>query len=201
MSNPVQDTISAMPVPAADGAVDVQSRHWYVALVASRAEKSVRDKLLAMNVEAYVASRQEIHVWGRGQRRTVERVLITMTVFVHVTEDERRQLVNLPFIRMFMTDPAGTKNAHGRNPLAIIPDVEMQLLQAMLLQNDHDVAFATTNFAVGDQVRLLGFGDGNQIAQIIRLPNDKSTYVGVRVSFLGCAYMQVSPDSIIKVKQ
>ena len=48
-----------------------------------------------------------------------------------------------------MVNPAARKTAYGRNSLAIIPDAEMQLLQDMLAQNDLDVAFATSNFAVG----------------------------------------------------
>ena len=34
---------------------------------------------------------------------------------------------------------------------------------------------------------------------VVSLPDDKHSYVGVRVGFLGCAYMQLPPDRIIKI--
>ena len=188
------------PGPATDGAEGVSEKKWFVANVPPRAEKSVRDKLLEMNHEAYVASHKELHVWARGQRRVIEKVLIPCVVFVHVSNDNRNSVLAHSGISSFMMDPARQKDEVGRRQLAVIPDEEMEALQAILRQDDFDVEFATTNFAVGDRVRVLGFDNGERLAQIIRLPNDKSTYVGVRLDFLGCAYMQVPADCIIKVK-
>ncbi|MBQ9285820.1 MAG: UpxY family transcription antiterminator [Bacteroidaceae bacterium] len=175
-------------------------RQWYVALVAPRAEKTVRDALLQMGYDAFVASRKELHVWARGQRKIIERVLISCVVFVHAAEHERLQVVSLPFIRSFLTNPASSKNELGRRPAAVIPDAEMQLLQAMLTQNDDEVAFATTDFAVGDIVEVLGLASQPLSARIVRLPGDSHNYVGVQLTSLGCAYMSISPERLIKVK-
>ena len=195
------NSIEVAPDIATDGAVNVPEKKWFVAYVPPRAEKSVRDKLLNTNHEAYVAARKELHIWGRGQRRIIEKVLIPCVVFVHVTNDDRSNVLTLPGVSSFMMDPAREKSKEGRRQLAVIPDTEMEMLQAILRQEEFDVEFATTNFAVGDHVRVLGFDSGDRLAQIIRLPSDKSTYVGVRLDFLGCAYMQVPTDRIIKVKK
>ena len=189
--------------PAVQTAASVAAeplRHWFAAFVNPRAEKAVRDALLQMNYEAYVASRNEIHVWARGQRKVVERVLITCIVFVRVTEQERLQIVGLPFIRSFLTNSASGTNKLGRRPGAVIPDAEMSLLQAMLSQTDSEVAFATSDFALGDAVEVLGLGSQPLAARIVRLPGDSHRYVGVQLTSLGCAYMTIAPERIVKVK-
>lgn len=195
------ENIKSQPVTLATSNVaTVADRQWYVALVAPRAEKTVRDALLQMGYDAFVASRKELHVWARGQRKIIERVLISCVVFVHVAEHKRLQVVRLPFIRSFLTNPASSKNELGRRPVAVIPDAEMQLLQAMLTQNDDEVAFATTDFAIGDIVEVLGLASQPLSARIVRLPGDSHNYVGVQLTSLGCAYMSISPERLIKVK-
>ncbi|MBP5523139.1 MAG: hypothetical protein J6X74_02835, partial [Bacteroidaceae bacterium] len=59
--------------------------------------------------------------------------------------------------------------------------------------------FATTNFLVGDYVRIKDFDEAHSKAQIVRIYGDNKTYVGLRVSFLGCAYMQVPLNRIDKL--
>ena len=187
------------PVASTDGAGGVLKKYWYVLLVALRAEKSVRDNLQCRGIESFVASRKELHVWRREQRKVIEKVLIPAVVFVHTTNSEREDILKQPNVKAFMVNPAARKTEYGRNPLAIIPDTEMQLLQDMLTQNDLDVDFATTNFAVGDRVKILGLGSTDQLAHIIRIPGDNNTYVGVRLESLGCAYMQIPQSRLIKV--
>lgn len=201
MMTPINESDSATPAPATDGAegVSAPQRRWYIVRVQTRAEKAVREDIADLGFEAYVATRKEIHLWSRGQRRTIEKVLITNVVFVYVTDAERQLILRLPNVLAFMTDPSRKQDTAWKKPLAIIPDAEMHLLQSMLAQNDAEVEFATSGFAVGDYVRILGFDGDNTIAQIIRLPGDKNTYVGLRVSFLGCAYMQVPPSNLLKV--
>ena len=187
------------PVASTDGAGGVSKKFWYVALVSLRAEKSVRDNLQRYGIQAFVASRKEIHIWRREERRVIEKVLIPAVVFVHTTNAERETVLKQPNVKAFMVNPAARKTAYGRNPLAVIPDAEMQLLQDMLAQNDIDVTFATSNFAIGDRVKILGLGTTEHFAQIIRIPGDSNTFVGVRLETLGCAYMHIPQDRIVKV--
>lgn len=189
------------PAISTDGAEGVAVRRWYVLHVALRSEKAVRDRLLDLGVEAYVATRQEIHLWRRSERRIVEQVLIPAVVFVYVADSERIPLLRLPGIHSYMTNPASQKTALGRNRLAIVPDAEMHTLQSILRQSEFDVAFATTNFAVGNKVRILGLGSDEHIAQIVNIPNDPASYVGIRLPFLGCAYMQLPLSRILKIPQ
>ncbi len=157
--------------------------------------------IVGKGYEAFVASRKELHVWSRGQRRVIESVLIPCLVFVRCTNAEREDILTLPQAYSFIIDRANKDLQTGRSPLAVIPDAEMRILQDMLSQNDADVEFASSGFSVGDYVRVIGLGTDKDLAQIVRIPDRDVTYVGIRVAFLGCAYMQVPSTRIIKVKK
>ena len=105
----MEDAENLSPVTSAKGvgdAVGIPGRQWYVAFVGQNTEKSCREKLQRLGYDCYVATQDEIHQWRNGRRHHVERVVISTIVFVHATEDERRDIVNLPFIKYFMTDKA-----------------------------------------------------------------------------------------------
>ena len=99
-----------------------------------------------------------------------------------------------------MRDPARKKESvNSWDALARITNDEMLLFQQMLGQEDTDVQFASADFSVGEYVRIKDFGEKHGKAQIVRIFGDTKTYVGLRVSFLGCAYMQVPLSRIMKI--
>ena len=189
------------PAVVADDAVGVSNganKHWYIAYVGSRAEKSVRDMLRQKGYEAFAATQWELHVWKNGRRKKVEQPVITQYVFVRVTEKERLQIVEFPEIHFFLTDKASATNEFGRHSLATVPNAQMEMLMTMLADSENRVQFATTGFSIGEEVRVLGWGD-NITGTIVRLRGDKSRYIGIRIPQLGCAYMEVSPKLLVKV--
>lgn len=190
---------TATPVISTDGAVGVPESRWFVAWVAPRAEKKVRDELLKDNMVAYAAVHNEIHTWRRNEKRVVEVVLIPCIVFVKTLEAHFEMLRQKYRINSFMRNPAGSRN--GRVPYAVIPEAEMKLLQTMVAQDDFEVSFESTRFTLGEHVRILGFDAFGETAQIVKLPEKNSTYVGVRVGFLGCAYMKVPAKKILRLKK
>lgn len=201
MSEELSIDTKVTPAVVADDAVGVSSveeKHWYIAYVGSRAEKSVRDKLLKKGYEAFAATQWELHVWKNGRRKKVEQPVITQYVFVKVTEQERLQIVEFPEIHFFLTDKASATNEFGRHCLATVPNAQMEMLMTMLADSENRVQFATTGFSIGEEVRVLGWGD-NITGTIVRLRGDKSRYIGIRIPQLGCAYMEVSPKLLVKV--
>ena len=173
---------------------------WHILWVKPRAEKSVRDNLLREGFEAFVATRFEIHTWRRGERRKIEKVLIPSVVFVRMEKKDRPLVENMMNVTSLMRDPAkkGARSKGGEE-YASLTDEEMRLFQQMLSQEGTEVNFASTGFKVGDYVRIKDFADSDSKAQIVRIYGDTKTYVGLRVSFLGCAYMQVPLNRIVKV--
>ena len=116
-------------------------------------------------------------------------------------EKKDRPLVeNMMNVTSLMRDPAkkGARSKGGEE-YASLTDEEMRLFQQMLSQEGTEVNFASTGFKVGDYVRIKDFADSDSKAQIVRIYGDTKTYVGLRVSFLGCAFMQVPLNRIVKI--
>ena len=198
MSETEKNFETQTPAIVADDAVGLP--RWYVAYVGTRAEKAVRDRLISLGYEAYAATQWEVHVWRNGRKKKIERPVITQYVFIRLTEQQRAVVVTMPEIHYFLVNKAGTPNEYGRHLPAVIPDSQMQMLRRMLGQSDSAVRFATSGFAVGDAVRVM-VGGGNLEGRVVRIPGDHARYIGVRIDQLGCAYMEVSPDFLIKKKQ
>ena len=173
-------------------------KHWYVAYVGTRAEKAVRNRLMDEGIEAYAATQNLIRVRPSGRRVEIETPVITQYIFVHVTEQMRKVIVSYPYIHSFLTNKATKTNDFGRHELAIIPDEQMKVLQNMLQQTNSRVLFATTGFTVGEQVRVLGWGEDVR-GQIIRIRGDRNQYIGIRLDQLGCAFMEITPDKLMKL--
>lgn len=198
MSETEKNFETQTPAIVADDAVGLP--RWYVAYVGTRAEKAVRDRLISLGYEAYAATQWEVHVWRNGRKKKIERPVITQYVFIRLTEQQRAVVVTMPEIRYFLVNKAGATNEYGRHLPAVIPDSQMQMLRRMLGQTDSTVRFATSGFAVGDAVHVM-VGGVDLEGRIVRIPGDHARYIGVRIDQLGCAYMEVSPDFLIKNKQ
>ena len=181
-----------------DDAVGVSSdekrRAWYVAVINRNSEKLIREKLLQKGYEAYVASQLEEHRWANGRKKKVERVVITARIFIRLTEEERREVVYLPYINSFMTDKARSVNEYGTHPMAVIPDYEMQMLRFMLSNADMPVDFITTHLRSGDRIRIVRGALKGFEGEVTRQLGE--TYVFIRLSILGAATMRVTPQDI-----
>ena len=197
MSEENQKFETGTPAIVADDAEGLP--RWYVAYVGTRAEKAVRDRLISLGYEAYAATQWEIRVWRNGRKKKIERPVITQYVFIRLTERQRAVVVAMPEIHYFLVNKAGATNEYGRHLPAVIPDAQMRMLQRMLGQSESAVRFATSGFAIGDTVRVLGWGD-NLEGHVVRIPGDHAKYVGIRIDQLGCAYMEISPDLLLKTK-
>ena len=182
----------------AGDAVGVSQRHWFVAFVGHNAEKSSRDRLLKAGYEAFVASQQEMHYWRNGKRKMIETVVITNYVFVQATESERRQLVNLPYIKSFMVNKSGKPNAQGFRPIAEIPDHEIEMLKYMLHRAECPVQFMAT-FAKGDKVKVIRGTMVGVEGNVVEVKGSTDKYIGINIGFLGCAIVRISPEDVVKL--
>ena len=174
----------------------VSERKWYIACVGPNREKSSRERLLDMGYETFVASQEEVRVYKNGERKKrkkIERVVITQYIFLHITEAERRKVVEQPFIRFFMLD-----RSSAQRTFATVSDEQMRVLMRMLGQTGHPVHFATSEFTVGEEVTVTGIGTHDLTGHVVRLRGENSSYIGVRIDVLGCAYLEVAPGNLLK---
>lgn len=176
----------------AGGAVGVPARHWFVALVGHNTEKSVAERLAAVDVECYLPVQEELRVWANGRRKRVQRVVIPCTVFVKCTEAERRRIVELPFVNRFMTDRAATGAA--RRP-AIVPERQLELLRFMLGNSDSPVSIESRPLQSGDKVRVIRGKLAGLEGEVISHAPDRSELI-VRLDFFGCARLTIDPINV-----
>lgn len=192
----IENVVTAEP-SGVDGAVGVPEAKWFVAIVNSRHEKSVAEKLQTTGIETYVAAQKEMRVWANGRRKIVDRVVIPSMVFVKCTEQRRRQIVNLPYINRFLVNRS-TDSGGLNKPMAVIGDAEIKKLKFILGQSDSPIEFAPTEFRVNDNVRVIR-GSLRGLEGEIRENSDRTHTLVVSVSFLGGATVHIQPQDVEKI--
>lgn len=182
---------------ALSDAVGVPDARWYAAIVNARHEKSVSGKLDGLGIENYVATQKELHIWKYGKRRMIDRIVIPSIVFVHCTEKERRNIVNLPFIYRFMVNRSSDSGKLGK-PVAVISDAEINKLKFMLGQSDYPVEFLPTIFKVNDNVR----DNPRKTRQVLKERSRKIPTGHIALlsaSLLGGATVFIDPKDVEKI--
>ena len=177
----------------------IDARQWLVARVAPNTEKACRERLIELGYDAFVASQQEIRIYKNGnrkKRKKIERVVITQYVFLHLTEQERRTVVTLPFVKAFLVNRSSEQRT-----FATVSDEQIRRLKRMLGQSEQAVQFITSGFTLGEEVIVMNLGTNDYAGRIVRVPGDNSTYVGVRLDTLGCAYLEISPENLLPAEK
>lgn len=180
-----------------DDAVGVPARKWFVAIVSSKHEKSVAEKLCSIGIENYVAIQKEMHLWKNGRRRMIDRIVIPAVVFVRCTEHERRFIVTLPYINRFMVNRASETGGLNK-PVAIIPDAQIDKLKFMLGQSDYQIEFTPEVFRTDDNVRVIRgplFGLTGSILE----DSDGTHKLMVSLPILGGAVIMINPRELEKI--
>lgn len=187
---------TAMPI-GVDDAVGMPKSKWFVAIVNSRHEKTVGDKLKEFDIESYVATQKEMRVWKNGRRKIIDRVVIPSVVFVKCTEKRRRDIVNLPFINRFMVNRSAGAGSLNK-PVAEITDAEIDKLKFILGQSEHPVNFAPTVFRINDNVRVVR-GKLRGLEGEIRKNPDGTHALAISLSLLGGATVFIDPQDVEKI--
>ncbi len=174
-----------------DDTATVPEVKWYVAIVNNRSEKVIADKLTKLGIENYVPTQTIFKVWKNGRKAKVERVVISSVVFIHCTEQQRREIVKLPFIFRFMTNKAGSSSPSSiSKPIAVVSENEINQLKFMLGQSDIPVTITDRVYKVGDKVRVIRGSLIGLEGEVFNLQPDKSEVVVVLEHF-GCARLQI----------
>lgn len=180
-----------------DDAVGVPDLKWFVAIVNSRHEKSVADKLHKINVETYVATQPEVRVWANGRRKKINRVVIPSMVFIRCTEVERRNLVTLPYINRFLVNRSAESGGLNK-PIAVINDAEIEKLRFILGNSESPVSFMPTEFRINDNVRVIR-GNLRGLEGEIRKNFDGTHSLVVSLALLGGATVIIHPLDVEKI--
>ena len=190
-------TGGAVGVPKSDekGGAGAQ-RRWLIARVQPNTEKKSCERLTALNYEAFVATQEETGYWKNGTRKKkkkIQRVVITQFVFVHVTQQEQREIVALPFIKGYLLNRAVSSTW----AYAELSNAEVERLKLLLRQATYPVEFISSGFKIGEEVQV-ELGSFTYPASVVRIVGDANPRIGIQLQTLGCAYIEVAPHQIVK---
>lgn len=180
-----------------DDAVGVAKSYWFVAIVNHNSEKSASEKLEKLEIRHYLPVQTELRVWKNGRKSKVDRVVIPSTIFIYCTEQQRREIVGLPFINRFMTNKAGTSNGVNK-PLAIIPDKQIKQLKFMLCQSDTPITISKKPFNRGDVVRVIRGSLAGLEGEVMDLSKDRTELIVV-IDYFGCAKLEIDTINVEKM--
>lgn len=169
---------------------DAGTRQWLVAYVRSCMEKKTAERLRSMGIECYLPVQSEIHQWS-DRRKRVDRLVLPMLIFVHVTPQERPQPLTLAAVSRYMV-------LRGQSKPAVIPDEQMDRFRFMLDYSPEAVGFSNTPFAPGDPIRVIKGPLAGLEGELVML--DGKHQVFVRLDLLGCAHVEVPVGFIEKVR-
>lgn len=165
-------------------------RQWLVAYVQSCLEKRTARRLAAMGIECYLPIQSEIHQWS-DRRKRVDRLIIPMMIFVHVTPQERALPLSLQAVNRYMV-------LRGESTPAVIPDEQMAQFRFMLDYSPEAVEMCSTPLAPGDAVKVIKGPLAGLEGELVIL-NGKSK-VAVRLDMLGCAHVDM-PVGFVEKKR
>lgn len=176
--------------PNSRRASDPATRQWLVAYVKSCMEKKTVERLRAMGIECYLPVQSEIHQWS-DRRKRIDRLVLPMLVFVHVTPLERPLPLTLAAVLRYMV-------LRGQSTPAVIPDEQMERFRFMLDYSPEAVTFSSTTFEPGDPIRVIKGPLAGLEGELVML--DGKHQVFVRLDLLGCAHVEVPVGFIEKVR-
>jgi len=168
----------------------MNEKRWLAAYVKMHHEKRVRDWLTATGIENFLPVQTEIRQWS-DRKKKVERVLISMMIFVKVDRTEQQTVIEHPSVLRWLV----LRSEHTPTE---IPEYQMDSFRFMLGQNDFSVTFDTTNLQAGEKVRVIRGPLKGLLGELITV-NGKSN-VAIRIDQLGCAVVEMDSTNVELVK-
>ena len=163
-------------------------KRWVAALVQMNCEKKVASKLDKLGITNYVPIQKEVHQWS-DRKKIIDRIVIPMVVFVHLSQNEENDFKRLPFIFKFITYP-------GSKELATpIPDSQINCLKFMTENADCQVTIEKP-LQIGDNVQIIRGPLKGLIGKLCRLNGNKQV-VAILLDCLGYACVEISINDII----
>lgn len=156
-------------------------RQWLAAYVRLYHEKKTCDRLTAMGIENFLPVQEEIHQW-KDRKKKVERVLIPMMIFVHVSVPERSLVLTLSAISRYMV-------LRGEHVPAVIPDAQMERFKFMLDYSEEAIEMCTAPLAPGQMVKVIKGPLKGLEGELVTI--EGKSKVAVRIEMLGCAHVDM----------
>ena len=169
---------------------------WFVAIVNNNSEKKCVAQLSKMGYESFALIQKETRTYSNGRKKNIDIILLPAMIFIRCSEEKRRkEIVTMPLIKRFLVNRAGEKNEFKRNPLAIIPDNQIERLTRLLQDGPEKIIIEQDYFCVGEYVIVKEGSLKGLIGNIVQ-DNSGSSYIVVTIDNLGCAKMRINTESV-----
>jgi len=163
-------------------------QQWLAIYVKSYMEKKTAERLAAMNIECYLPIQEEIRQWS-DRRKKVQRLVIPMILFVHITPKERPLPLTLQAASRYLV-------LRGQSTPAIIPTDQMERFRFMLDYSPDTIEFCDSSLAPGDAVRVIKGPLSGLEGEFITI--DGKSKIVVRLEMLGCAHVDMPAGFVEK---
>jgi transcription antitermination factor NusG len=154
-----------------------RSKRWYVALVRMHHEKKVSAHLHKIGIDNFVPIQRETHLWS-DRKKTIERVVTPMMVFVYADQQERMEVLTFSAVSRYMV-------LRGERTPAVIPDDQMARFRFMLDYSEETVSINESPLVRGDKVRVIKGPLKGLVGELIEI--DGKSKIAVSLDMLGCA--------------
>ena len=182
-----------------DGAVGVEKRHWFVAIVNNHSERKTAENLqkpwAGGAYECYVTTQKKTRVWKNGRKNIVNEILLPAMIFIRCTKEKQKEAIRQHYVYGFLKNP-GKNNFYDA---AIIPDEQIAKFREMLEKANSTITIDNKQLKLGDKVRVKSGCLTDFVGNVIREPN--ATYLAIRIETLGYAKVQIDPNEVELVNE
>lgn len=185
-----------------DGAVGLEKRHWFVAIVNNHSERKTAENLQKSwaegAYECYVPTPKKTRVWKNGRKNIVNEILLPAMIFIRCTKEKQKVALRQHYVYGFLKPSKEKKSYYDA---AIIPDEQIKEFREMLEKAekaDKPVTIETGYFKLGDTVRVENGVLAGQKGNIIVDPH--GCYLVISLNILGYAKVQIDPNEVEKME-
>ena len=166
----------------------IKPRRWLVAYTRMHHEKKVQERLTALGIESFLPIHTEVRQWS-DRKKKVDRVLISMMIFVHVDAQEQRQVLELPAVMRYMV-------LRGEHTPSEIPASQMDRFRFMVEQSDMPVNFDTDSMQLGQEVRVIKGPLTGLTGKLVNIKGKSS--IAIQIDRVGCATVEIDVTMVEK---
>ncbi len=165
-------------------------KFWVAALTLMNAEKQTAKSLNKENIETFVATKKEKHKWS-DRIKVIERLIIPMVVFVHITEEDLPQLRNNKNIRKILSYP-------GDKTPTRIPDEQIERFKFMLDHSEEPVLLDNRNLTVGENIRVIK-GPLYGLCGFLLKSYEGESFISISIDGLGMAKTNIDINCVERI--
>lgn len=167
---------------------DNNSRRWLAAYVKMHHEKKAQERLTAQGIESFLPIQTVTRQWS-DRKKKVERVLISMMIFVYVDTEEQLRVLQTPSVLRYMV-------LRGERTPAVIPNHQMEQFRFIVENSEKTVNFEDCDLQIGEEVRVM---EGPLAGLTGLLTNIKGkSNIAIRIDRVGCATVEIDASMVQK---